>query len=85
MISKKQRLRLQQKENKPVSNDLKYNWVKICITRPLNVHPEMEPKIGGVYTAKRLVGQCDRLSYIIPEIGKYGLLVRMEECKEVSA
>ena len=62
--------------------DKTFEMVRIRIKKGLDVWPHMSPEIGKVYTAKKFTGPSG-VSYIIPEIGKYGLIVRRTECVEV--
>jgi hypothetical protein len=62
--------------------DKTFEVVRIRIKKGLDVWPQMSPEIGKVYTAKKFTGPSG-VSYIIPEIGKYGLIVRRTECVEV--
>lgn len=57
---------------------------KIVVTKHLNVYPEMQPKIGKIYDAIFSIDTFEPGSYIIPEIGKHGLLVRVDERVEVT-
>ena len=56
--------------------------VKIRIKKGLDVWPEMSPEVGRIYDAKKFTGQ-NGATYVIPEIGKHGLIVRKTECVEV--
>lgn len=56
--------------------------VHIRIEREVGVEPDMQPEVGKVYRAKKIPGKTG-FSYLIPGIGKYGLLVRDKECVEV--
>lgn len=62
--------------------DKTFEVVRIRIKKGLDVWPQMSPEIGKVYTAKKFTGPSGA-SYIIPEIGKYGLIVKKTECVEV--
>lgn len=56
--------------------------VKIVVLHPLPVDPHMQPVVGKIYDARRHIGGSGAV-YIIEGIGKYGLLVRKEEVKEI--
>lgn len=57
----------------------------IRITGEIPVFPELRPPIGAVYRAEVVQRGKDTNFYIIRKIGKYGLIVRGEECMEVAA
>lgn len=60
---------------------------RVLITREVEVDPEMRPVVGKNYRAFRPAFKSAQLQagfYIIPEIGKYGLIVRDNECREVN-
>ena len=59
-----------------------FELVKIKIRTGLDVRPDMSPKVGGIYNAKKFTGPTGA-TYVIPEIGKHGLIVRKTECVEV--
>ena len=62
-----------------------YEDVRVRILKPIDcVFAEMQPKVGGVYSAEKM--DCGKFTqfYIIRSIGKYGLIVRGDECEEVS-
>lgn len=59
-------------------------WVTIRITARLDVYAEFQPDYRQTYWAKKMLGVGDKANYLIPEIGKYGLLVRETECREVA-
>ena len=60
-------------------------YVKIKIKEPLVVYDEFTPEVGGVYVAekKHNAQYEDQTIYIITGIGKYGLIVRGDECEEL--
>ena len=59
--------------------------VRIRITRPLEcVYPEMQPKVGGVYSAEKNDSGEFKKFYVIRGIGKYGVVVRNDECEELN-
>lgn len=56
--------------------------VSIMITRHLEgVYEKMQPVVGAVYVAEKPESKYQ--TYIIRSIGKYGLLVRGNECVQV--
>ncbi len=59
-----------------------FEMVQIRIKKRLDVWPRMSPEVGEIYTAKKFTG-LSGATYIIPEIGKHGLIVRKTECVEV--
>lgn len=61
-------------------------FVKIKITKQVPVFAWLSPKVGAVYTAQKVNdGQyAEKTSYIIRDIGKHGLLIRRDECEELS-
>lgn len=62
-----------------------FTWTNIVVRGWINgMDPEMHPKLGKPYRAKKIksMGKGGYM-YIIPEIGKYGVLIRREECKEI--
>lgn len=60
-------------------------WVQIRVTGVLEgLKPEMQPVIGKTYRAKRHVSLKSGF-YLIPEIGKYGIVIRLDEAEEVTA
>ena len=60
--------------------------VKIKITEPIDVFDSMRPGIGTMHTAEKIQSNYATMqNYIIPGIGKYGLLIRENECEEVGA
>ena len=62
------------------------NIVKIRIKRPLNeVFDELQPVVGAVYEAEKptKTGKGSNQIYIIRGVGKYGLIVRCNECEEI--
>ena len=63
-------------------NAKEFELVKIKIKTGLDVRPDMSPKVGGIYNAKKFTGPTGA-TYVIPEIGKHGLIVRKTECVEV--
>lgn len=54
--------------------------VLVLIVRPVAVKREMAPKVGQIYAAVRYRGFGPE-TIVIPEIGKYGLIVRKDEVK----
>ena len=57
--------------------------VTIKISEPLDVFDDMRPEVGSVHTAEK-VQNGEQYLYIIRGIGKYGLIVRANECVEVN-
>lgn len=64
------------------TNQLKSKEILLIVTKEVPVHPQMKPKVGKVYLGKECWAQSGRV-YIIPEIGKHGLLLREDEAKVV--
>ena len=64
------------------TNQLKSKEVLLIVTKEVPVHPQMKPEVGKVYQGKECWAQSGRV-FIIPEIGKYGLLIRENEAKVV--
>ena len=61
-------------------------FVKIIITKEVPVFDEFMPKIGSIYEAEKvkMTQYLREQLYIIPSIGKYGLILRSGECEEVN-
>ena len=57
--------------------------VKIKIKEPPDVFDCLMPKVGAIYTAEKVEVSRDQTIYIIREIGKYGLVIRKNECVEI--
>lgn len=59
-------------------------YERIC--KHFYVFDSMRPEIGTVHTAEKIQSNYATMqNYIIPGIGKYGLLIRENECEEVGA
>ena len=58
---------------------------KIVITDVVPVFRDMQPPIGSIHEAEYAVVSkfSGEKIYIIPNIGKVGLLIRPDECKEI--
>lgn len=69
-----------------VPHERQFETVKIKITQHLPVFPRMIPRVGAVYKAQKVFNAqyVNQTIYIIPDIGKYGLIVRESECEEVA-
>lgn len=48
--------------------------IRLRVTRPVGVYPELMPKVGQIYD-----GICKGQTLIIPEIGRHGLIVYEDE------
>lgn len=61
------------------------DWVRIRVTKsPEGVYPQMLPVVGRQYRAIRFVsGNMGRFGYLIPGIGRFGLLLRDDEAEVV--
>ena len=59
-----------------------YDSVTIVVTKHIPVFENMLPKVGVPYRAKRIPMAGIETIYIIPNIGKYGLIIRGNECRE---
>lgn len=59
--------------------------VEIRITKPLDVFDHLRPEVGSVHKAEKMLISkfAPTQLYIIRSIGKYGLIVRQDECEEV--
>lgn len=59
--------------------------VEIRITKPLDVFDHLRPEVGSVHKAEKMAISkfVPTQLYIIRSIGKYGLIVRQDECEEV--
>lgn len=68
------------KRKKGPKNQLRKKETLVMVVKELPVIMEMRPKVGKCYLAEECLGQSGRV-YIIPEIGKYGLIVREDEAK----
>jgi len=44
----------------------------------------MQPKVGGVYSAEKNDSGEFKKFYVIRGIGKYGVVVRNDECEELN-
>ena len=60
--------------------------VEIRIIKPLDVFGDMCPEVGSVHKAEKMAISkfAPTQLYIIRSIGKYGLIVRQDECEEVN-
>lgn len=63
---------------------LPHTWVKIRITRPIEVYPEIRPQIGQIYPAEKYgpPTSLSRIGYVIESGGKR-INIRADECVEV--
>lgn len=63
---------------------LPHTWVKIRITRPIEVYPELRPQVGQICQAEKYGPHTSlyRIGYVIESGGKR-INIRANECVEV--
>lgn len=67
---------------KPEKNQLQSRDVLLMVVKEIPVSPPMRPRVGKIYEARECKGQGGTV-YIIPEIGRLGLIVRVDEAKVI--
>lgn len=67
---------------KAAETQMKREPVKLLVVRPVPVRVEMMPTVGKIYEGLACWGK-NCVTYVIPEIGKYGLVVRENEVRVV--
>lgn len=58
--------------------------VRIRITKEIPIYPELRPKVGSIYQAEVNRSNPERAFYCIPDIAGKRIIVRNDECTEIS-